>query len=85
MTNPREKRVRSILEDGRPIRWLSFPNGTVYKVGTSGVTKIVAYGEPGEYCLLPWFAIYKGDTIMCRVNAAAIETLEHIEKEGESK
>ena len=53
-----------ILYDERRIYALGWgPGGAdmAVVVGHSGCTRIVAYGEPGEYCLLPWFAAYYDD------------------------
>jgi len=53
-----------ILDDRRPISSLGWgPGGAdmAVTVGRSGCTRIVAYGEPGEYCLIPWFAAYYGE------------------------
>lgn len=36
------------------------------RVGQEGVTKIEVYGESGEYCDIPWFKVYVGDTIVRR-------------------
>jgi len=42
---------------------------TEWAAGRLGVTKIVAYEEDGN----TWFAVYEGDHIVARVNAAAVE------------
>ena len=43
------------------------------KVGEpQGITRIVAYGEPGEMCYLPWFAVYVGDEMIERINATDV-------------
>ena len=36
----------------------------VYKVD-----KIEVYAEPGRYCELPWFHIFRDDKIICRMSA----------------
>ena len=47
------------------------------KVGRHGVTKIVCYGEPSQYCEVPWFAVYVGDDVIARVNGAMIEEVQY--------
>lgn len=64
-----------ILNDEREIsRIAEGPAGydEVAGVGRHGVTKITAYGEPGEYCLIPFYAVYKDDEIIMRVPAAKL-------------
>jgi hypothetical protein len=39
---------------------------TMWKVGAGGVTKIECYGEYGEYAVIPFLAIYKGEQIIER-------------------
>lgn len=48
----------TILDDPRTIESISFSGPGFFKVGEDGVAKIVAYGEPGLYGLLPWLAVY---------------------------
>lgn len=61
-----------LLEDDREIAAVSFGYPGGFSVGSYGVTKILAYGEPGEFCMLPWVAVYKGDTIIHRIPANII-------------
>lgn len=58
-----------LLEDNREITAVSFGYPDGFSVGNYGVTKIAIYGEPGEYCMIPWVAIYKGDVITHRIPA----------------
>lgn len=46
-----------------------------YLVGSSGVERIVCYGENGQGAVVPWFAVYKNGEIMARVNAAQIDAV----------
>lgn len=65
--------MKTILEDGREIEQLSLGGGPMdvsTKVGVNGVTKIVAYAEPGPGLGVPYFAVYVGDRINERVPAA---------------
>lgn len=43
-----------------------------FKVGEAGVTAIKIYAEPGQYCQLPWLAVYKGDKIIARAPAGHV-------------
>ena len=51
-------------------------------VGTSRVTEIVAYYECGQMAGVPWFAVFRGDGITGRYNAAKVESMIYFE-EGE--
>ncbi len=63
-----------ILEDDSVIRCLTNERlgVDVAFVGGDGVTRIVAYGEPGDGALVPWFAIWRGDKIVKRIAAAHV-------------
>ena len=61
----------SMLEDTRDIKQISLGDNW-WAVGRDAVTKIVVYGENGMHCDLPWFAVYQGDEIVSRVNAAYV-------------
>lgn len=65
-----EEPVKKILQDDREIAELWFPGaGAGFRVGQEGVTRIVAYGEPGLHCELPYFAVWFGDHLNNRVPA----------------
>jgi len=57
--------------DARAIREISTPgeNTAYWGVGSIGITQIVPYLENGQV----WFAVYKGDWLAYRVNAARVE------------
>ena len=70
--------VTPMMADERLIEQLIFPgpNYDIIEVGErTGYTRIVAYGEPGEHCYVPWFAIYRGDEVAQRVNGNMVETV----------
>jgi len=70
----RERRAMDVprmLEDKREIKSLAQDIWFV-QVGEEGVTKIIAYGEPALYNNVPWFAIYKGNFLAQRVDAAGM-------------
>ena len=70
-----------ILDDDRPVKaiWTRDPEdyGATVLVGCGGVTKIEAYGEPGQGAYVPWFAVWKGDVIDSRYNAALCVLVEY--------
>ena len=54
--------LKNILEDTRKIESIhDDAAGITWHIVGGEVTKIEAYGEPGEYCLIPYLAIWKGD------------------------
>jgi len=70
--------IKPIIEDEREILLIHFDDdeGSCFSTGDCGsalgITKIVAYGEPAEYCLVPWLAIYKGEEIWQRLPAGRV-------------
>lgn len=66
--------IKNMLEDPRQIDHVNNESAafTVAAVGLNGVTKIVAYGENAEFCLVPWLAVYKGDEIAQRIAATGL-------------
>ena len=70
----------SIREDMRTIKRLWFPplsSRPAILVGSRGVTRIEAYEELGQGNYVPWFAVYHGDVIVERVNAAHVASVEY--------
>ncbi len=62
-----------LADDQRPIRSAWGEDGqTGASVGMRGVTKIKAYWETGQMAGVGWLAVYKGDTIVARLNAARL-------------
>lgn len=64
----------TIVDDKREIEridWNDDQGG--FLVGSCGVTAIVAYGEPGPHCHLPWLAVYEGEQIRSRVPAEQVQ------------
>jgi len=46
-----------------------FSEVEMWSIGVNGVTKIECYGEPGEYCQVPFIAVWKKDILVTRANA----------------
>lgn len=72
-----ENEILKMWNDKRPIREivLAGDGGTWWSVGHGGVTRIVAYGENGQCAGVPWLAVYAGDWLVHRVNAAYVESV----------
>lgn len=64
-----------ILQDDRTIveLWICGEGGERWTVGRQSVGSIVAYGEPGEFCLVPWFEVrHDNGVVMVRLNGNAV-------------
>ena len=70
-----EAKVVEMIDDKRPITTVLFNDerGCMYQVGMRGCTKIVVYGEPGEFCMKPWVAVYAGEEILTRIPAGQVQ------------
>ena len=71
----------SILEDKRQISSIHWDDelDSRFMVGEVCVERIEAYGEPGQYCMLPWFAIWKDGKVVQRVNGSHISRIAYVE------
>ena len=71
--------VTRIALDRRTIRAVEdspvTEGGEGWVVGQRGVTCILAYEEPGEGAMVPWFAIFKDRFLCCRCPAAGHSVL----------
>jgi hypothetical protein len=68
-------KILTAYEDERPIHGvesIAHPEEHGWAVGVDGVTKIVIYAEFGQQAYVPWLAIYKGDAIAVRLDAAGM-------------
>ena len=61
--------IKTLLEDTREIEGV-YRDGSWWAVGIDGCTSIIAYPEMGQMAHVPWFAIFNGDDIVKRVDAA---------------
>ena len=62
----------TMLEDDRAITAISSEDHNYsvgHRAGSGVCTKIEVYGEPAEFCYVPWLAVYCGDEIYARVPA----------------
>lgn len=75
--------IPKMLEDPRDIISVcfNFPEAGPFRVG-SNCSKIEAYGEQGEYCLVPWMALWDGDSIFLRIPASILTIEYRKEKSG---
>ena len=66
----------SMLDDGREIECIYWePDGEIRiddRGGVSGVTRIECYREAGQGGYVPWFAVWKHEHLVQRVNAAQV-------------
>lgn len=46
-----------------------------YKVGECGVTGMLMVRVPGPMGYHPWIEVYKGDTLVVRVNCSTVEMI----------
>jgi hypothetical protein len=66
--------MEEMIQDQRPIKSVDwFDRQEAYSVGHGGVTKIEAYGEPSHYCARPFIAVWKGEFLWKRLDAAGVE------------
>lgn len=63
-----------MIEDPRTIIGINDDEGglNVASVGHKGVTKIECYGEPAEYCLIPYVRVWKGEHLWIRRKAIGL-------------
>jgi len=66
--------VGSLLEDDREIAAVTLSDDCIFKVDTFGITKIEAYRE-GQYCCVPWFAVWVDGKLRWRINGARVESV----------
>jgi len=50
-------------------------DGVWEKVGKDGVTAITGYYESGQMAAVPWCAVWVGDDLKARVNAALLSEI----------
>lgn len=74
----------SMLHDDRAIKLISGVWGDeawTWEVGKS-CDSIEVYGEPGEYCYVPWFLIKKDGVIISRQNAHKCDSVLYVSMES---
>ena len=65
---------QDVLKDKRPIQWVAWADGNAFlRVGKDDVTRIVAYPEYGQFSMVPWLAVYKGDFLWQRIDISGKE------------
>lgn len=50
-----------------------------FRVGEGGTTKIVVVMENGQMAGVPWFAVFAGDKLRGKFNAALVNSVEYID------
>ena len=76
--------VPKLIDDPRPIHWAESASSRCQgelgaAVGGDGVTRIVPYEENGQMAPVTWLAVYKGDEIVARLNAAEMAKIQYVE------
>ena len=69
--------MESVLDETRTIKSVYWHPDGAFTVGVCGVTKIEAYREAGQGGYVPWFAVWKGDDLLQRVNGAVVAGVEY--------
>lgn len=64
--------MKTIIQDNRAIKMLTWPDDTSIAVGSGGVTQIEPYQEPGPMGSYTWYAVWRGDAISDRVNGSQL-------------
>jgi len=69
--------ITTIVNDKREILQLAcdIAQVDIASVGRNGVTKIVAYEEPGQMAMIPYLAIYKGNFLVERIPAYQVRII----------
>lgn len=65
--------IPRIADDKRTILsvWGDGEGGWSFTVNRHGsITKIVVYEETGPGAMMPWLAVFEGDKLLARINAA---------------
>jgi hypothetical protein len=48
-----------------------------YRVGKDGITAIEPIDVNGQMAYVPWFNVWRGQTLVCKVNAAHVHIVEY--------
>lgn len=68
-----KNKISEILEDKREIEVIIIDEHNIIDKECASGLEFKVYGEPGEFCYLPWLAIYKDGEIIARINAQKIQ------------
>lgn len=62
-----------LAKESRSVWALRFPHGQyTYEVGHNEVTAIQPIEVTGQMAYVPWFNVWRGQTLACKVNAAHV-------------
>jgi len=64
--------ICELPDDQRHIKCIRLAEDWACKVGDRGITHIEPYDEPSPRATQSWFAVFKGDFLSSRVNAALV-------------
>ena len=65
-----------ITKEQRPVLVLIMESRS-WVLGVNGITKIEPYDETGEMACVPWFNVWQGERLICKVNAAFVHRVEY--------
>ena len=65
------------------IRALYLTDDVRLTVGGNGVTAIEPYDEAGQGAYVPWFNVWRGQSLWLKVNAAHVRSVEYAQGKGE--
>ena len=66
-----------LTKESRSVWGLSMDGGGHYQVGKDGVTAIQSIDVTGQMAYVPWFNVWRGQTLACKVNAAYVMVVEY--------
>lgn len=59
------------------VRALYLLGDYMYAVGDNGITAIQPYDEVGQQAYVPWFNVWRGQSLWRKVNAAHVSSVEY--------
>lgn len=68
----------TLLTDNRPILQVLDAGDHGPCLGSDGVTNIEVYEDYGEGAMVPWFAVWRGDVLVERLQAAKFATVRYV-------
>jgi hypothetical protein len=66
-----------LTKESRSVYGLAMGEGVGYQVGKGGITAIQPIDVTGQMAYVPWFNVWRGQTLVCKVNAAHVHIVEY--------
>lgn len=76
MVKERKMNNDDLTKEPRSVMGLSMESGH-YRVGKDGVTAIEPIDVTGQMAYVPWFNVWREQTLACKVNAAYVRVVEY--------